>query len=115
MNNKTKVVGVTFEGRQKTIKDINVMVDKLIAEREPNNPYDPNAIAIYVIKPNGEKKSVGYIDSSKTGLAAKLSAEIDAGKKLIIHDYFLTGSFGKGVSMGIIFEYSLENIQAKIV
>jgi hypothetical protein len=102
---KTKVVGVTFEGRQGTIATINEMVDRLIAIREPENPYDENAIAVYVEKMNGERKSVGYINR---GLAAQLAPEIDEGKELIIHDYFLTGAREQGISLGIIFAYTLE-------
>jgi len=107
MGYKTKVVGVTFDGRQKILKDINPMVDKLIAIREPNNPYDKNAIGIYVLKPNGDRHSVGYIESSKTGLAAKLAAQIDKDKDLIINDYFVTGAFGPNISMGVLIDYSL--------
>jgi single-stranded-DNA-specific exonuclease len=106
---KTKVVGVSYDGRQEVIKNINEMLDKLIAIREPENPYDSNAIAIYVVKPSGEKKSIGYIESSKTGLAAKLSAEMDAGKELIIHNYVLTGTATKGMNLGVIFDYSLRD------
>ncbi len=107
---KTRVVGVTYEGRQDVLKEINEMVDHLIARREPDNPYDPNAIAIYVIKHNGTERSIGYINR---GLAQQLSPHIDAGKDLIIHDYFLTGSASDGMNMGVIFEYSLES-QSKI-
>ncbi len=102
---RTRVVGVTYEGRQNIIKDINEMVDYLVAQREPDNPYDENAIAIYVIKYNGQKKSIGYINR---GLAEQLSPRIDAGEELIIHDYFLTGAATQGMNMGVIFEYSLE-------
>ena len=107
---RTKVVGVTYENRQEVIKDINEMVDTLVAEREPENPFDPNAIAIYVLKHNGQKKSIGYINR---GLAQNLSPRIDAGEELIIYDYFLTGSNQSGMNMGVIFEYNLENEDSK--
>jgi hypothetical protein len=115
MGYKTKVVGVTFDGRQKIIKEINPMVDKLIAIREPNNPYDKNAIGIYVLKLNGDKHSVGYIESSKTGLAAKLTAQIDKDKDLIINDYFITGAFSPNIAMGILIDYSLVDKLVKII
>lgn len=102
---KTKVVGVTFEGRQGTIANINEMMDRLVAIREPDNPYDKNAIGVFVKKMNGTKKSVGYINR---GLAAQLSPKIDEGKELIIHDYFLVGSTYTGPAIGIVISYSLE-------
>jgi single-stranded-DNA-specific exonuclease len=102
---KTKVVGVTFDGRQDVIAGINEMVDKLVAIREPENPHDANAIGVFVEKLNGERKSVGYINR---GLAAKLALEMDAGKELVIHEFFITGLGFDGIAMGIIFNYSLE-------
>lgn len=111
MSSTTKVVGVTFDGRQSVIAEINEMLDHLIAIREPENPHDENAIAIYVKKINGEKKSVGYINR---GLAAQLAPEIDAGKELIIHDFFLTGARAQGVSLGIIFSYTLESVSKEV-
>ena len=101
---KTKIVGVTFDNRQNIITKINEMVDKLVPVREPNNPHDENAINIYVHTHKGEKKSVGYINRN---LAAKLAPEIDQGKKLVINDYFVTGSRAEGTILGIIISYDL--------
>ena len=101
---KTKVVGVTFDGRQHNISKVNPIVDKLIALREPDNPYDKNAIHIFVEKARGGRETIGYINR---GLAAELAPEMDQGKQLIIHDYSITGSQEPGISMGVIIEYDL--------
>jgi len=41
----TKIVGVTFENRQENIKKIRAG-ETILLIREPNNPYDENAIAV---------------------------------------------------------------------
>ena len=51
------VVGVSFGDHQQVISKLRVG-DRLILDREPENVYDPNAIA--VMTEAGEK--VGYID-----------------------------------------------------
>lgn len=55
-----KLNGVTFDGRQEVIKELYDLQDsnevKLKFEHEPDNTYDPNAIAVY-----GNGKQVGYI------------------------------------------------------
>lgn len=42
----SKIVGTTFCDGQKELKDLN-QGDKLILNREDNNPYDENAVAVY--------------------------------------------------------------------
>ncbi len=58
----TKAAGVTFEGRQQIIRNLNRqgLLDpgsELILRREPNNPYDRFAVAI--IASNGQQ--IGYL------------------------------------------------------
>lgn len=105
---KTKVVGVTYDGRQENIKKINPMVHPLVAVREPNNPYDENAIHIYYIKTddfdNKELVSCGYINRH---LAAKLAPLMDGDRELKIHSYHIMGS-GVKTPLGIMIEYSIE-------
>ena len=112
---KTKIVGVTYDGRQENIKKINDMVDQLVAEREPENPYDPNAIHIYIVPDSTiyvddnvdytpeELVSCGYINRH---LAKELAPEMDAGKELKIHDYHIMGN-GIDTPLGVMIEYSL--------
>ena len=52
-----KVVGVTFEGRQATVAQLEEM-EELVLRREPDNPYDFNAIRVERL--NGAQ--IGYIN-----------------------------------------------------
>ena len=77
----TKIVGVSFEGRQELIKTLKED-DILELRREPGNQYDKNAIA--VLKEVGEwyathvkqYKQLGYISRE---LAVDLAEAIDRG------------------------------------
>lgn len=71
-NVKLKVVGVTFEGRQEIIKQLNKN-DIITIRREPTNKFDTNAIAVW-----SEKGQVGYIGKD---YASILSPMMDAGTK----------------------------------
>ena len=71
-NVKLKVVGVTFEGRQETIKQLS-RNDIITIRREPTNRFDTNAIAVW-----SEKGQVGYIGKD---YASILSPMMDAGTK----------------------------------
>jgi len=66
----TKIVGISFEGRQGYISSLQIG-DTLEIKPEPNNVYDPNAIAIFV----GDKQ-LGYL---KKELAESLKKELEAG------------------------------------
>lgn len=62
---RTKIVGVTRGNRQELLEELSEY-DEIELVREPNNPHDPNAIA--VLNPDGKK--LGYI---RAGLAEELS------------------------------------------
>ncbi len=66
---ETKVVGVTYEGRQKAIADMEEN-EKILLVREPDNPFDCNAIAVKRI--NG--RCIGYLPREK---AAELAERFD--------------------------------------
>lgn len=68
----TKVVGVTYEDRQKLIREITVG-ESVELRREPHNPYDRNAIAVYF-----QKQMIGYL---KAPLARNLAPALDQGSK----------------------------------
>lgn len=58
----TKLAGVTFEGRQLVIRNLNRMGildpgSPLILKREPSNPYDSFAVAVFAS--NGQQ--IGYL------------------------------------------------------
>jgi len=66
---ETKVVGVTYEGRQEIIARMQVG-EQLTLVREPNNPHDRNAIS--VCRQDGT--SIGFINRH---MAAGLAQQID--------------------------------------
>lgn len=66
----TKLVGVTFENRQEVIKNICDGVQVEI-KREPDNPYDSNAIVITL-----SEEKLGYLNAK---LARNLAATLDKG------------------------------------
>lgn len=79
----TKIVGVTFEDRQSAIAALRPGTP-LRFEREPENPYDANAIAVR--EPRGSQ--VGYLNRR---LAAVLAPVIDAGVEYDIEIADVTG------------------------
>lgn len=58
------VAGVTKAGRQKTVRDLFPGLD-LELVREPDNPHDENAVAVYC-----EGDQVGYVPEGKARMVA---------------------------------------------
>ena len=71
---KCRLAGVTFEGRQKTIKQFAFPKSKYELVRQPDNQYDENAIMV-----TAAGHDIGYLPKY---LAAELAPIIDAGQKL---------------------------------
>lgn len=76
-----KVAGVSFEGRQQTIEDLNGD-EAVYLQLEPTNKFDPNAIAVWVRypKPNDptiilNDAHIGYVPSGLTGEIARMMKE----------------------------------------
>lgn len=65
-NVKLKVVGVTFEGRQEIIKQLD-RSDIVTIRREPTNRFDKNAIMVMT-----EKGQVGYIGKDYASILAPM-------------------------------------------
>jgi single-stranded-DNA-specific exonuclease len=78
----TKLVGVSFEGRQDTIAGLRVGT-ALALERQPANPYDPNAIAVRY----GELQ-LGFV---RKEIAKHLAPLIDGGARYAARVESLTG------------------------
>lgn len=96
----TRVVGVTFEGRQAVVAALKVG-EKIILRRESNNPYDSNAIRVERI--SGEQ--IGYIDRYKAAtLAAIFDAHGDPGEGTVLQ---LTGGLSNGMSLGVVIEFTV--------
>lgn len=95
----SKVVGVTRENddgsnRQEIIQEELKNGDMLFLNREPDNPYDRNAIA--VVTSDFEKK-IGYINSD---LASRLAPLMDRGSFIDCYIAEITGG-GPGQSYGV--------------
>lgn len=90
MTNKvliTRVNGVTFEGRQEYLKQIRTS-DPCRIVPEPDNPYDPNALAIHVSH-DGQIWHVGFIPKE---LAAEIAPHLE-GEALMVRILEVTGGF----------------------
>lgn len=86
----TKVVGVTFEGRQQVVQRL-AAGDVLALERQPDNPVDPHAVR--VVNAGGEQ--VGYLSAR---VAARLAPSMDSGTRYSATVSQVTG--GSGVTHG---------------
>lgn len=90
-NFHTKVVGVTFNDRQRFIPGLRTG-EELQLRRERWNQYDSNAIAVYDRRGN----QLGYISKD---LARELAPRIDGGAQYRVTVYCVTG--GDGYSYGV--------------
>ena len=88
----TKLAGVSFEGRQQVLERLEPGIP-LRLERQPDNPYDPNACALF--DPHGEQ--VGFFNRR---LAVVLAAALDAG---VAYDVEVTDVTGRedGRTLGV--------------
>ena len=88
----TKLVGVSFEGRQDTIAGLRVGTD-LVLERQPENQYDPNAIAVRY-----GALQLGFV---RKEIAKHLAPLIDAGARYRARIESLTGGGEKNRGVNI--------------
>jgi single-stranded-DNA-specific exonuclease len=86
----TKIVGVTFEGRQSVIAGL-VPGYRLELSRRPENPFDPNAIAVCY----GDLQ-LGFL---RREIALRIAPKIDAGERYTAVVIDVTGG-GEGKSVG---------------
>ena len=91
----TKIAGVTFEGRQDTIGGLRVGV-ALRLERQPDNPHDPNAIAVWY-----GNLQLGFLNR---GIAAHLAAAIDGGAHYRARVASLTGGGARSRGVNVFVE-----------
>ena len=96
----TRVVGVTFEGRQEVVARLR-RGDRVWLDREPTNRYDSNAIT--VCRENGEQ--IGYLDRH---LAASLNPYFQAyGYPVKGRVTLLTGGGWEGYTLGCMISFKL--------
>ena len=104
VNYHSKIVGTTFENRQDILAHLEGNED-LRVRREPENQYDPRAVAVDVdIK--GKWYPVGYIAKDKN---KDIAEALDAGREVEIKISEVTGGDkGKNLGMNICLKYDKE-------
>ena len=80
-------MGTSFDGRQQLIKNLSIG-QALILVREPENEYDPNAIAIY----NQSDEHLGYVAKET---AAKINNDVKQGNVVCTVAEITGGTAGK--------------------
>jgi hypothetical protein len=105
----SKLVGVTFEGRQGVI---GLMDDstEIRFRREPENPYDSNAVAVDAlskVKSGGKEvwQPIGFIAKDKNSELAKL---LEEGKFANIKVTDITGGGDKAFGVNVYIEHEKE-------
>lgn len=85
---KTRVAGVTFDNRDGTPRQPFIRKvkkdDRLLLRREPDNPFDPNAIAVSWTDTAGDSHQLGYVPRALAGVLAPLVDEGAALTALVI-------------------------------
>lgn len=104
----SKLVGVTFEGRQGVIGVLKG-TEPLRVRREPENEYDPKAVAVDV-KFGEDWAPIGYIAKDKN---SEIAASLDAGNDAYIAIASITGGEGKSFGVNIKLEYLKEEAKAE--
>lgn len=97
----SKLVGVTFEGRQAVISLLKGD-EQLSCRREPENEYDKNAVAVDVLA-GGEWLPIGYIAKDKN---LEIAKSLDAGVPVEIKLASITGGDGKSFGINIELQYN---------
>jgi len=112
----SKLVGVTFEGRQDVISGLTGR-EPLRFRREPDNEYDKNAVAVDALilreDPNTypfpftieEWSPIGYIAKDKNSEIAKA---LDEGKEASIRISEITGGGERSFGVNVYIEYEKE-------
>ena len=101
----TKVVGVTFEGRQAVVSTLQAG-QELVVIREPNNPADVNAIALRTLS----GAQVGFL---RRQIAAHIAPNLDGGMRYQAFVSAVTGG-GDGRSFGANIEVSREDDDERV-
>lgn len=96
----SKLVGVTFEGRQDVIKVLTGQ-EPLRVRRESDNKYDPKAVAVDV-QFGEDWTPIGYIAKDKN---SEIAAVLDAGGEVYIGNGGITGGGDKSYGVNTKIEY----------
>lgn len=106
----SKLVGVTFEGRQDIIAALSGG-EPLCFRREPDNEYDENAVAVDAVTENGQLP-LGYIAKDKNSELAKV---LDDKKHAKIKLSEVTGGEDKAYGVNVEIEYEKPQTTAKLL
>lgn len=103
----TKTAGTTFDGRQGKLWNVRKAADRgepivTMLRREPENPYDSNAIAVLVQA--GRKGTVAKVGYVPANTAFWLAKKMDAGLVVRAFKGVVTGGSGKAKTLGFAFE-----------
>ncbi|HEV8021396.1 MAG TPA: DEAD/DEAH box helicase, partial [Candidatus Lustribacter sp.] len=88
----TKIVGVTFEGRQDLIGGLEPG-HELELVRQPENAFDPNAVAVHF-----GRLQLGFV---RKQIAARIAPNIDAGERYRAEVRHITGGGTRSVGVNI--------------
>lgn len=106
----SRVVGVTFEGRQQVIEEM-IEGQRVVLKPEPQNLYDHNAIAVYCCFPEKEGwrlEQIGYLPKDR---AAQLVGKMPPDELICTVDE-ITGGFttnvGEKAVYGVIVRFEME-------
>jgi single-stranded-DNA-specific exonuclease len=88
----TKIVGVTFEGRQDVIAGLQPGAE-LELVRQPQNAFDPNAVAVHF-----GRLQIGFV---KKAIAARIAPNMDAGERYRAEIKHITGGGTRSVGVNI--------------
>jgi hypothetical protein len=101
-----KVAGVTFEGRQAFLRELNGGEPAQLRP-EPQNSYDPNAVAVYVKSAGGATYHIGYVPRE----LAKIVAPLLEGETIVGRVFEITGGFtyhnGDLATLGCVIEVDI--------
>ncbi len=92
----TKIVGVTFDGRQAILPTVRTG-ERLHLVRDPQNVRDPHAIKVLL----GDGRQLGFLSA---GLAARLTPSMDAGARYAATVASLTGGGDRAWGLNIYVE-----------
>lgn len=101
----TKVVGVTFENRQEIVAGLNEG-EKLNLVREPDNPYDGNAVRVE----NISGAQVGYLNAR---LARHFAPLLDRGEEYVTYVSQVTGGRDRNYGVNIVIQKVREESRAE--
>lgn len=97
---ETRVVGVTFEGRQAVV-GLLTQWEQVFLIREPDNAHDRNAISVV----RWDHQKVGYLNRE---LAKILAPRMDSlGRPVKATVTALTGGYYPGSSLGVVVKFRM--------